>query len=105
VIGSLETPQGSFSATSMFGDTCRFLDHRSVILRPCVEHIAHLPLTNQNMLVATDTAVGEQFLDIEQSTRCTVQFVLRCAIPEQPPSDRYLTEVQRHDLVVIRKCE
>jgi hypothetical protein len=41
----------------MFRDACRLLDHRSMVLRPGIEHIADLPLTHQNMLVTAYAAI------------------------------------------------
>ena len=49
------------------------------------------------MLLATNTCIGEQLLNVEKSAWHTVDRVLAVTVPEQHTSHRDLGELQREE--------
>ena len=74
-----------------------FLDDPSTILGTSVEHGVDLTLADDDVLLAADAGVGEQLLDIEETTRHVVDGVLAVAAAEQRAPDGDLGELDRQD--------
>jgi len=101
VVSTFKPPEGSLSATAVLGDASGFFDHRTVILRPGVENVTDLALTDEHVLVPADASVGEEFLYVEQPTRGSVELILGCSVPEEPARDRNLGQVEGKQFVVV----
>ena len=93
--GRLEPPLGLLPALAVLEDAGGLLDDRAAVLRTGVEDRVELALADDHVLLATDTAVGEQLLDVEQAARRTVDRVLGVAVAEQRAGDRHLGELDR----------
>ena len=76
-------------------DAGGFLDDRPSIFGTRVQHLVELTLTDDHVLLATDTGVGEQLLDVEQPARRAVDHVLGFAGAEQRARDRDFGELDR----------
>ena len=66
-LGRLEPALGPLLALAVLEDARGLLDDRPTILGPRVEHGVELSLTDDDVLLAPDTGVGEQVLDVEQA--------------------------------------
>ena len=66
------------------------LDEATTILGCCVQDGVELPLPDDDVHFATDTGIGQQFLDIQQATRFSVDRVLGSSVAKQRAGDRHL---------------
>ena len=94
-LGGLEATFGLLPTFAVLEDPGRLLDHRPPVLWTRVEHRVELTLADDDVLLASDAAVGEQLLDIEQATGRSVDRVLGVAAAEQRPGDGHLGELDR----------
>ncbi len=92
---ALEPTLSAFFTLAIFEDTRRFFDDRPSILGARIQHCVDLTLTDDDVLLTTDTCVGQQLLDVEQSTFDTVDGVLAVAVSKQRSTDRDLGELER----------
>ena len=101
-LGRLEAPLGALAPLAELQDPRGFLHDGATVLRTRVQHRVELALPHDDVLLAPDTGVGEQLLDVEESTGRAVDLVLGVAGPEQGASDRDLGELdgQRAGAVV-----
>ena len=67
--GRLEPPLRLLAPLAELQDAGRFLDDRPPVLRARVQHRVELALADDHVLLAADTGVGEQLLDVEQAAR------------------------------------
>jgi hypothetical protein len=93
----LEAALGLLLAAPVLEDARGFLDDQASILRPGVEDGVEMALRDDHVLLAADAGVGEQFLDVEETTRHPIDGVLRFARPEKGPGDRHLGERNRNE--------
>ena len=91
-LGGFEPPLGALTPLAELQDAGGFLDDRAPVLGPRVQHRVELALPHDHVLLTADAGVGEQLLDVEQSTRRTVDLVLGVAGAEQRAGDRHLAE-------------
>ena len=54
-----------------------------------------MALADDHVLLASDSGVGQEFLDVEESTGCAVDGVLAVARAEERPGDGHLGHVRR----------
>ncbi|CAB4827572.1 unannotated protein [freshwater metagenome] len=98
----VEAALGLFLATAELQDPCRFLDDRPTLLRAGVQHGVDLALTHDDVLLATDAGVAEQFLDIEQAAGNPIDRVFALARAEQRAADADLAELHgEHPIGVV----
>ena len=69
----------------MLQDACRFLDKAPAVLRCGVQDAVKLALAHNDVHLAAEAGIGEQFLDIQQAAACTVDGVFGAARTEQGP--------------------
>ena len=62
----------------------------ATVLRCCVQDGVELSLPDNDVHLATDTGIGQQFLNIQQPTRFTVDRVLGSSVAKQRAGDRHL---------------
>ena len=73
--GGFETPFGFLLALAKLQNAGGFFDDGSTIFGTRVQHRVDLPLTDDDVLLATHTGVGQQLLNIEQSARDAIDAV------------------------------
>ena len=94
-LGRLEAPLTLFLAPTIFEHPRRFLDDRTAIFGPGIEHCVDLSLGHDDVLLTTHTAVAQQLLDVEQTAGNAVDLILAVAGTEQASGDRDLFELDR----------
>jgi hypothetical protein len=94
-LGRLEPALRLLAPLAELEDPGGFFDDRPAFFRPSVQHGVELTLAHDDVLLAADAGVGQQFLDVEKSTRCAVDHVLGVAGAEQRARDRDLGELDR----------
>ena len=92
-LGGLKPTFGPLLATAVLQHARRLFDDEPALLGPGVEHPVDVPLRDDHVLLAADTAVGEELLDVEQPAGHPVDGVLAVAGAEQEPGDRHLGEL------------
>ena len=92
-LGGGQPPFRSFLAAAELQHAGRFLDDESAILGPGVEDAVDVALGDDHVLLATDSRVGQQFLDVEQPARDPVDRVLAVTRAEQQSGEGHLGEV------------
>ena len=93
--------QRAFLALAVFEDPGGLLDETAPLLRSRPKHGVELALTDDDVHLATDAAVGQQLLDVEQSTGRAVDCVVGPAVAEHGPADRHLGVVDRQGAVGV----
>ena len=88
-------------ALAVLEDACGLLDERAPVLRPRLEDLVELALTDDDVHLATDARVGEQLLHIHQTATGAVDFVLAAAVAEHPAGDRHLGVLDRQRVVGV----
>ena len=91
-LGRVESAFGLLLALAELEDTRRLFDDRPPVLRTGVENAIDLALADDHVLLPADARVGEQFLHVEQTTRCAVDRVLGLAATEQCAGDHDLAQ-------------
>ena len=97
----LELAKRLLLALAVLEHTGRFLDEAAAILRTRLQDRVELALSDDDVHLATDARVGEQFLDVQQPGRVAVDLVLARAVTEHPPGDRDLGVVDRQGAVGV----
>ena len=82
-------------AAAVLQNAGSFFDDGAAFFRTCVQYRVDLTLRNDDVLLTTNTAVREQVLDVEQSTRHTIERVLAVARAEQRSGNGDLVELNR----------
>ena len=95
-LGRLEAPLRLLLAAPVLEDAGGLLDHEPAVLGPGVEDGVQVALRHDDVLLAADTGVGEELLDVEESAGHTVDGVLRLAAAKQRPGDGDLGELDGH---------
>ena len=93
--GGVETAFGLLLAPPILQHSGGFLDDRSAVLGAGVEHRVDLALAHDHVLLATDTGIAEQLLDVQQAAVDAVDRVLALARAEQSATDCHLRELDR----------
>ena len=86
----IEFAEGLFLALAMLEHSGGLFHEAATILRCCVQDGVELPLPDNDVHLATDAGIGQQFLDIQQATRFSVDRVLGSSVTEQRAGDRHL---------------
>ena len=68
-LGRVEATFGLLLALAVLEDAGGLLDDPAAVFRAGVEHGVDLALADDHVLLATDTGIGEQLLDVEQAAR------------------------------------
>ena len=100
-LGGVESAFGLLLALAELEDAGSLLDDRPPFLGAGVEHRIDLALADDDVLLASDAGVGQQFLDVEQTTRHTIDRVLGVAGAEQHPGDGDLVELDAQGAVGV----
>ena len=100
-LGGVESALGLFLALAELENSGSFLDDRPTLLGASLEDRGDLALADDDVLLATDTGIAEQFLNVEQTARHTVDGVLALSRAEQRAADRDLGELDRQDVVRV----
>ena len=105
--GRIEATLGLLFPPTELEDAGGLFDDPASVLGASVEHRVDLALADDHVLLASDAGVGEQFLDVEEATRGTVDHVLAVAGAEQDTGDRDLVELdgQQAGRVVEREAD
>jgi hypothetical protein len=97
----LELAQGAFLALAVLEDPGRLLDEAAALLGGGAQDRVELALTDDDVHLAADAAVGQQLLDVEESAGRAVDRVLGAAVAEHRPADRHLGVVDRQRAVGV----
>ncbi len=100
-LGLCQPSQRPVAPAAMFGDPCRLLDDRPVILGAGPEDLTDLSLVDQDVLLAPYAAVRQQIVEVEEPARGAVEFVFGSAVAIQPAGHRDLVEVEREEPVGV----
>src|SRR5262249_53211957 len=87
LLRGLDLGLGLAAARLVFADTGRLLDQRAPLLGLGRHDLGDLALLDDRVALGADAGVAEEVLDIAETTRRSVQQVLRFAGPEQPARD------------------
>ena len=93
--GGPQPPLGLLLTAPVFQDPGRVLDDHPPVLRTGVQYGVDLALGDDDVLLATDPDVGQQFLDVQQAAGRAVHRVLAITASEQGPGDGHLRELHR----------
>ena len=94
-LGGPQAPLGLLLAAPVLQDSGGVLDDHSPFLGAGVQDGVDLALGDDDVLLATNTDVGEHLLDVQQPTGCAVHRVLAVPAPKQRASDGHLAELDR----------
>ena len=94
-LGGGEPALGLLLAAAVLQDAGSLLDDSSAVLGPGVEHGIDLTLRDDDVLLATHAGIGQQILDVEETTGCAVDGVLAVTVAEQRARDRHFGELDR----------
>ena len=97
----IEFAQGLLFALAMLEHSSGLFHEAATILRCCVQDGVELPLPDNDVHLATDTGIGQQFLNIQQSTRFTVDRVLGSSVAKQRAGDRHLGVLDGKGLIGV----
>ena len=97
----LELAQRLFLAPAVLEYARRFFDQRSARLGTGIENVVEVTLSDDDVHLAAEAGVGEQFLHVEQPALAAVDRVLALAGAEQQPADRDLGVVDRQRAVAV----
>ena len=100
-IGCGESTLSAILALAVLQNASGFFDNGAAFLRTGVENRVDLALRHDDVLLTTNTAVTEQFGDIEQTARHAIDGVLRIATTEQRAGELDLAELHRKRARVI----
>ena len=94
-LGALETTLGLLLALAVLQHTRCFFDDRATIFGRVAQHFVDATLTDDDVLLTTDTGVREQLLHVEESALHAVDRVLALAGAEERAADGDLGEIDR----------
>ncbi len=97
----LELADRFLFALAVFEHTGGFLDECPPVFRPGFQDLVELALPDDDVHLAADTGVAQQFLDIHQTATAAVDFVLAGSVAEHPPGDRHLGVFDRQRVVGV----
>ena len=82
-----QLPFRPFATAPVLGDPRRLLDELPPVLGARSEHVLQVPLRDDGVQCATDAAVREQLLDVQQPARASAQPVLAVARAQHRAAD------------------
>ena len=97
----VQLAQRLFLALAVLQDACGLFDERAAALWLGLQDRAELPLTDDDVHLAADTRVGQQFLHVHQAAGTAVDLVLAGAVAEHPPRDGHLGVVDRQRAIAV----
>ncbi len=97
----VQLPQRLLLALAVLEDAGRLLDEGASAHRVGVQDGVQLPLPDDDVHLAADAGVGEQFLDVQQAAGLAVERVLAAAVAEHGPGDGHLGVVDRQGAVGV----
>ncbi len=100
-LGGLEPALGPLPALAVLEDTGGLLDHRPAVLGAGREDRVELALAHDDVLLAADSGVGEQLLDVEEPAGGAVDGVLGVPVAKERPGDRDLGELDREQVGAV----
>ena len=83
--------------TTIFEHASGFFDDRAAVFRASVENGIDLALRNDDVLLATNTGIAQEILDVEEPTGHAVDFILAVTSAKEATGDRDLFEFDRHE--------
>ncbi len=95
----VELAEGFLLATAVLEDACRLLDKAPAVVSARVQHRVELALPDDDMHLAAEARIAQQFLHIEQSTLLTIDGVLAPPVAEQGATDGHLGVLDRQGTV------
>ncbi len=99
--GGVELAQRLFLALAVLEHPGRFLDEGPPVLRPRLQDLGQSALADDDVHLAADTRVAQQFLDVEEPATVAVDLVLPGPVAEHPAGDRYLGVLDRQGIVGV----
>ncbi len=97
----LELADRLLLALAVLEHTGRFLDERATVLGPRFQDLVELALTDDDVHLAADAGVAQQFLHVHQTAIAAVDFVFAGAVAEHPTGDRHLGVLDRQRVVGV----
>ncbi len=97
----LELAQRLLLAPAVLEDPRGLLDQRAPGLRAGVQHLVKLALAHDDVHLAAQARVREEFLDVQQAAVVTVDRVLALARAEEQPADRHLGVIDGQGAVAV----
>ncbi|RPK49950.1 hypothetical protein EES40_06835 [Streptomyces sp. ADI93-02] len=85
----LQLPQRLLLALTVLEDSGRLLDEGAASRRVGVQHGVQPALTDDDVHLAADSGVREEFLDVEQPAGVAIDLVFAAAVAEHDPGDRH----------------
>ena len=98
-VGRLQLAKRLLLALAVLENARGLLDEPAAILRRGSQHCVELTLANDDVHLAADAGVAEQFLNVEESARRAIDGVLGTAVAEHRPRDGDLGVVDRQSAV------
>ncbi len=92
--GALEAPHRLLLTHPVFPDPGGVLDDLPVFGGRGVQHRVDLTLRDDDVLLSSDTGVGQQLLDVEEPASHPVDLVLAGSVPVDPAGERDLGKVE-----------
>ena len=86
----VELPHGLLAPAAVLEDSRGLLDEAPPFLGCGVQHLVQLALADDDVHLAAQSGVGEEFLDVEEPAAPAVDGVLGAARPEERAGDRHL---------------
>ena len=90
-----------FLTTTVLEDSGCFLDETPAVLGCRRQHGIESTLTHDHVHLATQTRIGQQFLDVEKSAGLAVDGVFRLTVAEQDSRDRHFGVLDRQSAVRV----
>ena len=97
----LELALGLFFATTVLENSGSLFDEPTALLRCRLEDAVELPLSHDDVHLASQSGVAEQFLHVEQSTCLTVDGVFTAAVAKQRSAYGYFAVVDRERTIRV----
>ena len=86
---------GFFLALAVLKNSCSFFDDGATVFCTRSKNCINLALADDDVLLTTNTGIGQEFLNIEQTTLNTIDGVLGVTVTEECARHRDLGEVKR----------
>ena len=92
--GALQAAFGFGFAHPVFADAGRLLDYLTALLPPSLQNQIQAALADDQMLLTSDSPIGQQFLDVQQPATHPVYLVFGLAVPVEAAGDGHLVQIQ-----------
>ncbi|CAB4635192.1 unannotated protein [freshwater metagenome] len=101
----VELPHRLFLAATVLEDSGCFLNKTAAVLGCRRQDRIETTLTHDDVHLATQTRIGQQFLDIEKSAGLAVDGVFRLTVAEQDSRNRHFGVFDRQSPVRVVDCQ